>query len=112
LRVPIYARYSTEDQHPTSIEDQVQFCMEFLKSNGITNVSIQEISDREMSGELVSRPGINHVRDGVADWSRLIGKDCGGWSDFHTRLDWLCWGLAVCNEEPRLSDDVNEKLYR
>lgn len=46
------------------------------------------------------------------DWSRLIGYDCGGWSDFRTLLDWLCWSLALSNEPPRLSDEVNEKLYR
>lgn len=46
------------------------------------------------------------------DWSRLVGHDCGGWSDFRTLLDWLSWGLALTSEEPRLSDQVNEKLYR
>ncbi len=38
------------------------------------------------------------------NWARLIGWDCGGWSDFRTLLDWLCWGLAVSKEEPRLED--------
>jgi N-6 DNA Methylase len=46
------------------------------------------------------------------DWSRLIGWDCGGWSDFRTLLDWLCWGLSLSKEMPRLADGVNEKLYR
>jgi hypothetical protein len=46
------------------------------------------------------------------DWSRLIGRDCGGWSDFRTLLDWLAWGLALSWETPALSDAVNEKLYR
>jgi hypothetical protein len=46
------------------------------------------------------------------DWSRLVGQDLGGWSDFRTLLDWLCWALALCREEPRLSDEVNQKLYR
>jgi hypothetical protein len=45
-------------------------------------------------------------------WSRLIGRDCGGWSDFRTLLDWLCWALALSREEPRLNDAVNEQLYR
>jgi len=48
----------------------------------------------------------------VHDWSRLIGWDCGGWSDFRTLLDWLSWALALAKEEPRLSEEVNEKLYR
>lgn len=46
------------------------------------------------------------------DWSSLIGRDCGGWSDFRTLLDWLLWGLALSKEEPRLSDQANEKLYK
>lgn len=48
----------------------------------------------------------------LQDWSRLIGYDCGGWSDFRTLLDWLCWSLALTNEPPRLTDPVHEKLYR
>jgi hypothetical protein len=46
------------------------------------------------------------------EWSRRIGWDGGGWSDFRTLVDWLCWALALSGEEPRLSDAVNEKLYR
>jgi hypothetical protein len=48
----------------------------------------------------------------LQDWSGLIGRDCGGWSDFHTLLDWLCWGMSLSKEEPQLTDEVNEKLYR
>jgi hypothetical protein len=54
----------------------------------------------------------NKVSSLLHDWSRLIGYDCGGWSDFRTLLDWLCWSLALSNEAPHLSDAVNEKLYR
>ena len=46
------------------------------------------------------------------EWSAIIGRDCGGWSDFRTLLDWLLWGLALSKEEPRLTEQVNEKLYR
>jgi hypothetical protein len=46
------------------------------------------------------------------DWSKLIGWDSGGWSDFRALLDWLCWGLALACEPPRLADEVSEKLYR
>ena len=48
----------------------------------------------------------------IQDWARLIGRDCGGWGDFRTLLDWLCWGLALSKESPHLSPAVNEKLYR
>src|SRR5262245_13139004 len=54
----------------------------------------------------------NKVFSLLRDWSVLIGRDCGSWSEFRTLLDWLCWGLALSGEEPRLNDVVNEKLYR
>jgi hypothetical protein len=48
----------------------------------------------------------------LQEWTRLIGRDLGGWGDFRTLLDWLSWGLALTNERPRLSNEVNERLYR
>jgi hypothetical protein len=62
--------------------------------------------------QIVFGPPDKQVFSLLHDWSRLIGRDCGGWSDFRTLLDWLCWALALCGEEPRLTDEVNEKLYR
>jgi hypothetical protein len=72
------------------------------------------------AGRLLDEP-IPQIAFGPADhkafgllqnWSRLVGWDCGGWSDFRALLEWQCWALALSNEEPRLSDAVNEKLYR
>jgi hypothetical protein len=57
-------------------------------------------------------PADNKVFTLLQNWARLIGRDCGGWSDFRTLLDWLCWGLALTDQEPRLSAAVNEQLYR
>lgn len=48
----------------------------------------------------------------LREWSALIGYDCGGWSDFSRLLEWLCWGLLLSEESPRLTDAVREKLYR
>ena len=48
----------------------------------------------------------------LEEWCHLICRDCGGWDSFRTLLDWLCWGLALSNQEPRLSDEANERLYR
>ena len=62
--------------------------------------------------QIVFGPPDNKIFSMLNDWSRLIGWDCGGWSDFRTLLDWLCWGLSLSKEQPRLSDEVNEKLYR
>ena len=57
-------------------------------------------------------PPDNKVFSRLHDWSRLIGQDCGGWSDFRILLDWMCWGLSLAHDEPHLSDEVNERLYR
>jgi hypothetical protein len=57
-------------------------------------------------------PADNRVFTLLQDWARLSGRDCGGWSDFRVLLEWLCWALALCEEEPRISDEVNERLYR
>jgi len=57
-------------------------------------------------------PPDKRIASMLHDWSALIGRDCGGWSDFRTLLDWLAWGLALTSEEPHLTEQVNEKLYR
>jgi hypothetical protein len=77
LRIVIYARYSTDEQHFSSIEDQSAYCRQFLALLGITNTQTEEIFDSEMSGELVSRPGIDQVRDGIRArrWDLLIVED-------------------------------------
>jgi DNA invertase Pin-like site-specific DNA recombinase len=62
-RIVIYARYSTEEQDASSIVDQIAYCKKFLEDNGIPDADIIERTDSETSGELVSRPGINGVRD-------------------------------------------------
>jgi hypothetical protein len=48
----------------------------------------------------------------LVDWSRLIAYDCGGWNDFRTLMDWLCWGLTFTAVAPNLTDEVNTRLYR
>ena len=57
-------------------------------------------------------PANERVFKMLEDWSRLIGYDCGGWSDFRTLLDWLCWGLALSSAAPLLGEETNAKLYR
>jgi hypothetical protein len=72
------------------------------------------------AGRLLDEP-IPQIAFGPADskiftllheWSQLVGRDCGGWSDFRVLLEWLCWGLALSEEQPRLGEEVSEKLYR
>ena len=66
LRILFYARYSTDDQDESSIPDQFEFCRQFLAQHGITEFQAIYESDPETSGEMVSRPGINRVREIVA----------------------------------------------
>lgn len=77
FRVSIYAKYSTEEQDPRSIEDQVAFCKHFLEALGITDFEITVLCDPETSGELVYRPGIDQVRAGIEcnRWDLVIVED-------------------------------------
>jgi len=71
------ARYSTDEQNPRSIEDQVAYCKRFLATLGITDVEIEVIYDPEMSGELIFWPGIDQARDGIRNrrWDVIIVED-------------------------------------
>jgi DNA invertase Pin-like site-specific DNA recombinase len=74
LRVLIYARYSTDEQNPRSIDDQVDYCRRFLEALGLHDVEITVLYDKGMSGELVSRPGIDEVLAG-ARWDLILCED-------------------------------------
>lgn len=67
LRVLIYARYSTEEQNARSISDQVAYCKSFLESLGIAGATITILSDEAISGEIISRPGIDQVTRQLED---------------------------------------------
>ena len=64
-RVVLYARYSTEEQNHQSIDDQFKACKRWLDRTGIKTASIVYESDEEVSGEILSRPGIDRVWDMV-----------------------------------------------
>ena len=73
----IYARYSTEEQNPRSIDAQVRYCKSILRDLDITGVKTDVLSDREMSGELIFRPGIDEVRSGIEEglWDLILVED-------------------------------------
>jgi site-specific DNA recombinase len=56
MRAVIYARYSTDLQSVSSIEDQVRLCHERLERDGHELVKVY--SDRAVSGATLLRPGI------------------------------------------------------
>jgi len=56
MRAVIYARYSTDLQSATSIDDQVRLCRERLERDG--HELVQVYNDRAVSGATLMRPGI------------------------------------------------------
>ncbi len=78
LRVLIYARFSTDEQNPRSIEAQISYCKRFLAELGITDVEIVLLYDKGISGERMFRPGINDVRAGIdaRQWDLIVVEDC------------------------------------
>jgi hypothetical protein len=77
LNVLIYARYSTEDQNPRSIDAQIEYCTRFLQALGITDYEREVLQDVEMSGELYNRPSIDRVRSGLIErrWDLALVED-------------------------------------
>jgi DNA invertase Pin-like site-specific DNA recombinase len=76
LRVLVCARYSTEEQDASSIPDQDAYCRRLVDQQEV-EVGYELIFDAEMSGELVSRPGIDKVRQGISErrWDLIICED-------------------------------------
>ncbi|HEX8837627.1 MAG TPA: recombinase family protein [Candidatus Acidoferrum sp.] len=54
----IYARYSSENQRPESIEDQVAACRRLAGQRGFTIVEEHIYSDQALSGDRKDRPGL------------------------------------------------------
>ena len=62
MKVPIYARYSSDNQRDASIADQIRICREFAARQGWTVV--QEFTDHAISGATLLRriPGVDAGR--------------------------------------------------
>lgn len=77
LRGVVYARYSTEEQNPKSIDDQDRFCRKQLAVYGLDGAQVELLCDQELSGELRSRPGINQLKAGIdaRRWDFIIAED-------------------------------------
>lgn len=69
MRTAIYARFSSQLQKDSSIEDQVRVCTERARREGWTITEI--FTDYAISGAVRDRPGLNalvdHIRAGHAD---------------------------------------------
>lgn len=81
LRIIIYCRISSDEQRQQSLADQEAYCRAFLAQYGILepDVEIKVLIDDGITGERISRPGINEA--GELLWSRwahlLVSEDSG-----------------------------------
>ncbi len=64
VRVAVYARYSSDLQKATSIEDQIAMAERFCARQGWTIVEVFE--DREQSGKDMRRPGFQSMKAAAA----------------------------------------------
>ena len=92
LRALIHARFSTEEQRQSSIDDQVAACRAFLEANlpkgwKPQQVEIDVITEPEVSGEIADRPGINQVWAGIEAkrWNVIIAEESSRLYRHHTK---------------------------
>ena len=70
MRAAIYARYSTELQSASSIDDQVRLCRERLERDG--HELVQIYSDRAVSGATLIRPGVQRLMQDAGRSFKLV----------------------------------------
>lgn len=66
LRVAIYARYSSDLQNPSSIEDQVALCRRLTEEHFPNASRVQIFKDAALSGSNMLRPGLIALLEDVA----------------------------------------------
>ena len=66
MRAAIYARYSSENQRPESIEDQISSCRKFAAQNGHSVAEDQIYVDQAASGARRDRRGLAALRAAAA----------------------------------------------
>ena len=65
MRAAIYARYSSDLQSDTSIEDQIEVCRRYARHPGWTVTNVYE--DRAISGASTMRPGFMAMMEDVGN---------------------------------------------
>jgi len=69
-RVVTYARYSTDEQSPRSIDDQLAVCRQHVEGLSLGDVEFVTHQDAAISGEHSRRPGIDQV------WELIDAHGC------------------------------------
>jgi hypothetical protein len=92
FKVLIQARFSSEEQRASSIDDQITSCRTFLngclpKGHDPSQVRYDIIREPEISGEIADRPGINEVWAGIAAkrWDLIIAEESSRLYRHHTK---------------------------
>ena len=67
MRAAIYARYSSENQRPESIEDQISSCRKLAKERQYTVDASHIYTDKAASGAREDRPGLKALRAAAVD---------------------------------------------
>ena len=70
LRCAIYARYSSDQQSPLSITDQIRKCREYANQQGWSVLEGQIYTDAEISGAGSDRPGLQRLLAQIQDRPR------------------------------------------
>jgi DNA invertase Pin-like site-specific DNA recombinase len=65
MRAVVYARYSSDQQRTTSIDDQVRLCKESIAREGWTLVQVYR--DSAISGATTLRPGYQAMLAGARE---------------------------------------------
>ena len=106
MRAAIYARFSSDNQHERSIDDQVRLCRDFVERHGGTVVTVY--ADYAMSGaHLRSRPQALRLLDDaktglfdtvVAEGLDRLSRDQEDTAAIHKRLGFAGIRLATVQE--------------
>ena len=102
MRAAVYARFSSENQRETSIEDQIRVCRQFASRDGITVLEDHIYFDEAQSGSIRARPGLEALKRAAEDkqFDALLVDDSSRLSrdnqHFNTLL-WLFqfWGISL-----------------
>jgi site-specific DNA recombinase len=78
MRAAIYARYSSENQRPESITDQIYSCRKYATEHGWTVDDALIFSDEAVSGAREDRAGLHEMMEAArgATFDALLVDDC------------------------------------